>query len=501
MDNRLASISSTTLLNGAPMPMALLSGAGEVIACNPAWEQRVGPPGPLLDRVHEGDRDELSARMTAARAAEGSVSATARLVDARGKATPMQWTLWRAEDASLWAAVKPDREAWETQARILVEVFQTMDAVIWSCDKAGILTVSDGNGLAHFGIKPGQIVGNNMRDLYGEGSQVLELCKRVLAGETIRTDTVADGVHWIVHYAPHRGEDGEVDGVQTFGINLADHVTLAAQAELLRTCIDSMPIIIWAFDKDGICMLAQGGALAQVGAMERNGVGKHMLELCGSTDDVREAFQSAISGEIAHTEQIRQDRLWRTRFVPQKDVLGEIIGVGAISEDITQQRHVEQQLRAQLRLTQDQQESIARLSSPIIEVWQDVLIVPLIGAVDADRAAMVMESLLAAVVERQAAFAVLDLTGIDSVDTTTAQHLIKITNGLTLLGCRAVVTGIRPPVAQTMVGLGFDLSQVCTLRSLKEALRWCMGEARRGAGSARRGAGSARNGAGAARRG
>ncbi|KYG08619.1 anti-anti simga factor protein [Sorangium cellulosum] len=501
MDNRLASLSSTTLLNGTPTPMALLSGTGEVIACSPAWEQRVGPPGLLLERVHEGDRGELSARMAAARAAAGSTSATARLVDARGKVTPMQWTLWRADDTALWAAVKPDREAWETQARILVDVFQTMDAVIWATDKEGVLRVSDGNGLAHFGIKPGQIVGMTMRDLYGEGSQVLELCRRVLAGETIRTDTVADGVHWIVHYAPHRGDDGEVDGVQTFGINLADHVTLAAQAELLRTCIDSMPIIIWAFDKDGICMVAQGGALAQVDAVERNGVGKHMLELCGSSPDVREAFQRALAGEIAHTEQVRQDRVWRTRFVPQKDVLGEIIGVGAISEDVTQQRRVEQQLREQLRLTQQQQESIARLSSPIIEVWQDVLIVPLIGSVDADRAAMVMESLLAAVVERQAAFAVLDLTGLDSVDTTTAQHLIKITNGLTLLGCRAVVTGIRPPVAQTMVGLGFDLSQVCTLRSLKEALRWCMSEARRGSSEARRGSGEARLGSGAARRG
>ncbi|WP_437998327.1 PAS domain-containing protein [Sorangium sp. So ce185] len=501
MDNRLGSLSSTTLLNGTPTPMALLSGTGQVIACSPAWEQRVGPPGLLLERVHEGDRGELSARMAAARDAAGSTSATARLVDARGKVTSMQWTLWRADDTALWAAVKPDREAWETQARILVDVFQTMDAVIWATDKEGVLRVSDGNGLAHFGIKPGQIVGMTMRDLYGEGSQVLELCRRVLAGETIRTDTVADGVHWIVHYAPHRGDDGEVDGVQTFGINLADHVTLAAQAELLRTCIDSMPIIIWAFDKDGICMVAQGGALAQVDAVERNGVGKHMLELCGSSPDVREAFQRALAGEIAHTEQIRQDRIWRTRFVPQKDVLGAIIGVGAISEDVTQQRRVDQQLREQLRLTQQQQESIARLSSPIIEVWQDVLIVPLIGSVDAERAAMVMESLLAAVVERQAAFAVLDLTGLDSVDTTTAQHLIKITNGLTLLGCRAVVTGIRPPVAQTMVGLGFDLSQVCTLRSLKEALRWCMSEARRGSSDARLGSGAARLGSGAARRG
>ncbi|AUX43331.1 anti-anti simga factor protein [Sorangium cellulosum] len=480
MDNRLASVSCTTLLNGTPTPLALLSGTGEVVACNPAWEQCVGPPGLVLDRVHEDDRGELSARLTAARDAAGSISAGARLVDARGEVIPLRWTLWRADDAGLWAAVKPDREAWETQARVLVDVFQTMDAVIWACDRAGTLRVSDGNGLAHFGIKPGQLVGMSMRDLYGEGAQVLDLCKRVLAGETVRTDTVADGVHWIVHYAPRRGDDGEIDGVQTFGINLADHVTLAAQAELLRTCIDSMPIIIWAFDKDGICMVAQGGALAQVDAIERNGIGKHMLELCGDTGEVRAAFQLALSGEIAHAEQLRHDRIWRTRFVPQKDVLGEIIGVGAISEDVTQQRRVDQQLREQLRLTQDQQESIARLSSPIIEVWQDVLIVPLIGAVDADRAAMVMDSLLASVVERQASFAILDLTGLDSVDTTTAQHLIKIINGLTLLGCRGVVTGIRPPVAQTMVGLGFDLSQVCTLRSLKEALRWCMREARRG---------------------
>ncbi|WP_437618858.1 STAS domain-containing protein [Sorangium sp. So ce1151] len=480
MDDKLASISWLTLLNGTPTPLALLSGAGEVLACNPAWEQRVGPAGQLLERVHEGDRGELSARIEAARAAAGSVSAAARLVDVRGNIVPLQWTLWRADDTGLWAAVKPDREAWETQARILVDVFRTMDAVIWWCDRPGTLHVSDGNGLAHLGIKPGQLVGMKMLDLYGADSQVLDLCKRVLAGESIRMDTVNEGVHWIVHYAPRRGDDGEIEGVQVFGINLADDVTLAAQAELLRTCIDSMPIVIRAFDKAGTCVVAQGGALAQLAPTERNEMGKHVLAVCGDTEEVRAAFQQALSGVIANIEQIRHDRIWRTRFVPQKDVLGVITGVGAISEDVSQQRHVEQQLREQLRLTQDQQESIARLSSPIIEVWQDVLIVPLIGAVDADRAAMVMESLLATVVERQASFAILDLTGIDSVDTTTAQHLIKIINGLTLLGCRGVVTGIRPPVAQTMVGLGFDLSQVCTLRSLKEALRWCMSRTRRG---------------------
>jgi PAS domain S-box-containing protein len=248
---------------------------------------------------------------------------------------------------------------------------------------------------------------------------------------------------------------------------------------MLRACIDSMPIAILAFDRAGLCVIAQGGALAQIGCTERGELGKHMRELCGDTEDVRAAFEHALSGEIAQVEQVRRDRIWRTRFVPQKDVLGETTGVGAICEDITQQLRVEKQLREQLRLTQDQQESIARLSSPIIEVWQDVLIVPLIGSVDADRAAMVMESLLASVVEKQSAFAILDLTGLDSVDTTTAQHLIKIINGLTLLGCKGVVTGIRPPVAQTMVGLGFDLSQVKTLRSLKEALRWCMGARRR----------------------
>ncbi|WP_437990849.1 PAS domain-containing protein [Sorangium sp. So ce145] len=479
MDDRLASLSCKTLLDGTPTPLALLSSAGEVVACNAAWERCVGPSGRLLERVHEDDRGELSARITGVLAAAGSASAAARVVGARGESVPLHWTLWRADDTALWAAVKPDRREWEDQARILVDVFQTMDAIVWWCDRAGTLRVSDGNGLESMGLKRHQLVGMNMFDLYGADAEIMGLCKRVLEGEPVRTDTVAGGVHWIVHYAPRRDDDGEIVGVQTFGINLADDVRLAVKGELLRACIDSMPIAILAFDRAGLCVIAQGGALAQIGCTERGELGKHMRELCGDTEDVRAAFEHALSGEIAQVEQVRRDRIWRTRFVPQKDVLGETTGVGAICEDITQQLRVEQQLREQLRLTQDQQESIARLSSPIIEVWQDVLIVPLIGSVDADRAAMVMESLLASVVEKQSAFAILDLTGLDSVDTTTAQHLIKIINGLTLLGCKGVVTGIRPPVAQTMVGLGFDLSQVKTLRSLKEALRWCMGARRR----------------------
>lgn len=480
MDIRLPSISDTTLFNGTPTPLALLSSAGDVLACNPAWERRLGPPGPLLERIHDEDRGALSAQITAARAAAGNVSATARLVDARGKVIPMRWSLWRADDTGVWASAEPDRAAWEARARHLVDVFETMDAIIWGCDREGTLDMSEGNGLAHIGLKPGQLVGMNIHDLYTADAAVLDLCKRVLAGESARTDNVSGPAHWAVFYAPRRGDDGEIEGVRAFGINLADNVALAAQAELLRACIDSMPIVIWAFDTAGLCTVAQGGALAQLGSPERDEKGKHVRDLCGDTAEVEAAFQRALAGESAAVEYVRQDRIWRTRFVPQRDVLGEIVRVGAISEDVSQQRNIEQKLREQLRLTQEQQASIVRLSSPIIEVWQDVLIVPLIGAVSADRAAMVMESLLASVVERHAAFAILDLTGIDSVDTATAQHLIKIIDGLGLLGCQGVVTGIRPMVAQTMVGLGFDLSQVRTLRSLKEALRWCMQAGRRG---------------------
>ncbi|MGA9522150.1 MAG: XylR N-terminal domain-containing protein [Myxococcaceae bacterium] len=110
------------------------------------------------------------------------------------------------------------------------------------------------------------------------------------------------------------------------------------------------------------------------------------------------------------------------------------------------------------------------LGTPIIQVWQDVVVLPVIGVVDTKRSAAMTESLLSRVATQEVKCVIMDLTGVDMVDTKTADNFIKTVRALELVGSRCIITGIRPEVAQTLTQLGVDMAGIVTLRSLKEGL-------------------------------
>jgi len=132
------------------------------------------------------------------------------------------------------------------------------------------------------------------------------------------------------------------------------------------------------------------------------------------------------------------------------------------------------ELDQQLEIIKRQQFAIRELSTPVLQLWDDVLALPIIGVVDTKRSVEIMERLLTEVTERQSRFVILDITGVEVVDTKTADHFIKVIRAAELLGTTCVLTGIRPAVAQTLVEIGVDLSNVRTLRNLKEGLRECL---------------------------
>ena len=132
------------------------------------------------------------------------------------------------------------------------------------------------------------------------------------------------------------------------------------------------------------------------------------------------------------------------------------------------------QLGDKLRIIEEQRFAILELSTPVLQVWDDIIALPIIGIVDTRRAADIMERLLSEIQTRQSRFVILDITGVEVVDTKTADHFIKVVKAAELLGARCLLTGIRPAVAQTLVEIGVDLSSVTTERNLKEALRGCL---------------------------
>jgi PAS domain S-box-containing protein len=121
-----------------------------------------------------------------------------------------------------------------------------------------------------------------------------------------------------------------------------------------------------------------------------------------------------------------------------------------------------------------QQDAIHSMSTPIIQVWDDIVTMPVVGLVDSARAADMKTSLLETVARTGAKFAIVDLTGVDVLDTATADHLLKVMAAVGLLGARCILTGIQPSVAQIVVSLGVDMQGVVTLRSLREGLKFCM---------------------------
>ena len=142
------------------------------------------------------------------------------------------------------------------------------------------------------------------------------------------------------------------------------------------------------------------------------------------------------------------------------------------SLDVTIQQTVE--LETAIDTIKHQQNSIHELSTPILRLWENVLALPIIGMIDPRRSADMMERLLRDLSREKARFVIVDITGVEIVDTKTADYLIRVIKAAQLLGAVCIVTGIQPAVAQTLIEIGADLSSITTMGTLKEGLKEAM---------------------------
>lgn len=131
-----------------------------------------------------------------------------------------------------------------------------------------------------------------------------------------------------------------------------------------------------------------------------------------------------------------------------------------------------QKSREQL-ITRQQQEML-ELSTPVVELWDGILALPLIGTLDSNRTQVVMQNLLEAIVAKETVIAIIDITGVPTVDTLVAQHLLKTVAAARLMGAECLISGIRPQIAQTIIHLGVDLGGVTTKATLADAFQIAM---------------------------
>jgi rsbT co-antagonist protein RsbR len=168
------------------------------------------------------------------------------------------------------------------------------------------------------------------------------------------------------------------------------------------------------------------------------------------------------------------DRADEALLDQHEDSLGEVEGMLRIFfQELKGAQAARAEQAAQQQMIERQRLAIQELSTPIIDIWDDVITLPVVGIVDSQRALDMTERLLGCIAETRARCVIIDITGVNVVDTMTADHFIKMVKAARLLGSYCVVTGISPEIAQTLVQSGVEIGDIKTLRSLKEGLKEC----------------------------
>jgi rsbT co-antagonist protein RsbR len=162
--------------------------------------------------------------------------------------------------------------------------------------------------------------------------------------------------------------------------------------------------------------------------------------------------------------------------LPETHPLGALsVGVNDMIEALQEEQRRNERYRAELEeklaTIEQQRSAIRELSTPVMEVWDGILCLPIVGIMDSSRSADMTDALLRAVVATRARATIIDITGIEVMDTHTADHFIRMAKAVRLLGAECVLTGINPQIAQTVIHMGLDMAEVASHRSLRDALQ------------------------------
>lgn len=245
------------------------------------------------------------------------------------------------------------------------------------------------------------------------------------------------------------------------------------ERDVLRTLLDTLPITAWVLDPEGTYLYSDGRALESIGARPGQFVGHSVFDLFRGQPAL-ETLRRGLAGESGHDSSSRDGLEFDNWQAPIRDASGKVIKLIGITLDVTVLKRTASELQAKLDVIERQQRAIREMSTPIIEVWDRVLTLPIVGLVDSTRTAEIMENLLQAVVRYRARYAILDLTGVEVVDTSTASHILGLIRTIRLLGAEGILTGIHPSIAQTIVTLGVDLAGLIVRSTLREALHHCI---------------------------
>ena len=359
----------------------------------------------------------------------------------------------------------------------LLAVYQALDRVqaIIEFELDGTVVSANENFLGIFEYELDEVIGKHHRMFcdpdYAESDAYVEFWKKLGRGEfhVAEFKRLAKGGReiWLqASYNPVFDKDGKPVRVVKFATDVTASKLQIAEFEGKIRAINRAQAVI-EFELDGTVITANENFLRIFGYNLNEVVGKHHRIFCdpGYAESLEYArfWQKLGRGEYEADEfkRISKDgaEVWlQASYNPIFDMEGRPLKVVKFASDIT----VEMQRRSLAML---------EMSTPVTKIWDGVLFAPIVGIVDSKRSVDIMNKALSSIADTRASTLLLDIGGVAVVDTAVANHLIKIAKAAVLMGCKTIISGISPAIAQTIAELGIDLGAIQTTSTIESALR------------------------------
>lgn len=359
----------------------------------------------------------------------------------------------------------------------LLAIYQALDKVqaIIEFDLDGTVISANDNFLKTFEYELDEIVGKHHRIFcdpdYAESAEYTEFWDKLGRGECHAADfkRLAKGGReiWLqASYNPVFDSDGKPIRVVKFATDVTAAKLQQAEFEGKLRAIDRAQAVI-EFELDGRIITANENFLRIFGYRLEEIIGKHHRIFCdpgyAESPEYAQFWQKLARGEYDADEFKRLSKegaeIWlQASYNPIIDMEGRPLKVVKFASDIT----------AEIR-----RRSLAMLemSTPVTKIWDGVLFAPIVGIVDSKRSLDIMNKALHSIADTRASTLLLDISGVAVVDTAVANHLIKIAKAAVLMGCKTIISGISPAIAQTIAELGIDLGSIQTTSTIEAALR------------------------------
>ncbi len=321
-----------------------------------------------------------------------------------------------------------------------------------------------------------------------------DLCSgKLFTGEYKRLGKGGKEVWLQAAYSPTVGSDGKVNGV----VKVASDITEAKKLNLANSgkiaAIErSMGVI--EFEPDGMILHANAVFLAVVGYSEDEIKGRHHRLFVKPEEAESAAYaafwESLAAGNVVpgQFERVTKDgrAVWlEATYNPILDLNGRTVRVVKFATDITDKYEAAQQVaenarelqvalqqtREAERMREELDRTLQEMSTPVTPIWDEILLLPLVGVVDSSRADDVMRKVLTRITETRSKVFILDISGVPTVDEAAANQLIRITKATRLMGCETIISGLSPSIANTIVNLGVVVGEVRTTANLRDAFR------------------------------